>query len=113
LPDAALKMVICGPTLNAFYSKMIHVICTAHRLHKMAEEERSQYETVDQLISNITKIFRKPSSRLLSKTKLPDLPLPLVPLITEWGTWTNAAVYYCKHLNGINGKNICTMMENV
>lgn len=34
---------------------------------------------------------------LLFKTEAPDLPLPPEPVITRWGTWINAAIYYCKH----------------
>jgi hypothetical protein len=69
--------VKCGQTLNGLYSKMIHVTCTAHGLHRVAEKVRSQYESVDQLISNIKKIFIKaPSRMLLFKTEAPDLPLP-------------------------------------
>ncbi|KAE9542417.1 hypothetical protein AGLY_003278 [Aphis glycines] len=82
LSDAAPYMVKCGQTLNALYSKMIHVTCTAHGLHRVAEQVRSQYESVDQPISNIKKIFRKaPSRMLLFKTEAPDLPLPPEPII--------------------------------
>lgn len=100
LSDAAPYMVKSGQTLNALYSKMIHVTCTAHGLHRVAEQVRSQYESVDQLISNIKKIFRKaPSRMLLFKTEAPDLPLPPEPVITRWGTWINAAIYYCEHFD--------------
>jgi len=98
LSDAAPYMVKCGETLNALYSKMIHITCTAHGIHRVAEQVRSQYESVDQLISNIKKIFRKaPSRMLLFKTEAPDLPLPPELVITRWGTWINAAIYYCEH----------------
>lgn len=98
LSDAAPYMVKCGQALNALYSKMIHVTCTAHGLHRVAEEVRNQYESVDRLISNIKKIFRKaPSRLLLFKTIAPGLPLPPAPVITRWGTWINAAIYYCEN----------------
>jgi len=98
LSDAAPYMVNCCQTLNALYSKMIHVTCTAHGLHRVAEEVRSRYDSVDQLISNIKKIFRKAPSRiLLFKTVAPDITLPPEPVITRWGTWINAAIYYCEH----------------
>lgn len=41
LSDAAPCMVRCGQALNALYSKMIHVTCTAHGLHRVAEEVRA------------------------------------------------------------------------
>lgn len=64
LSDAAPYMVKCGQTLDALYSKMIHVTCTAHGLHRVTEQVRSQYESVDQLISNIKNIFNIASMTL-------------------------------------------------
>lgn len=102
LSDAAPYMVKCGQTINALYSQMIHVTCTAHELHRVAKQVRSQYESIDQLISNIKKIFRKsPSRLLLFKTETPDLPLPPKPIITRWNTWIDAVVYYCEHFETI------------
>lgn len=64
----------------------------------MTKEVQSQYKYGNQLISNITKIFRKASSRpLFFKIEAPDLPLPLELMITQWSTWINAAIYYCEH----------------
>jgi len=51
--------VKCEKALNALYSKIIHVTYDAHELHRVAEEVRSQYESVDQLISNIKKYLEK------------------------------------------------------
>lgn len=102
LSDAAPYMVKYSQTLNALYSKMIHVTCTAHGLHRVAEQVRSQYESVDQLICNIKKIFRKSPSRiLLFKTETPDLPLSPEPVITRWDTWIDAAMYYYEHFETI------------
>jgi hypothetical protein len=58
----------------------------------VAEQVRSQYESVDQLIS------------ILFKTEAPDLPLPSKPVITRWGTWINAAIYYCEIIFNIVNK---------
>ena len=38
--------------------------------------------------------------RLLNNLK-PLIPLPPKPLITQWGTWINAAVYWSKHFSEI------------
>jgi hypothetical protein len=71
----------------------------------VTEQVRSQYESVDQLISNIKKIFRKaPSRMLLFKTEASDLPLPPEPVITRLGTWINAAIYYCEIIFNIVNK---------
>jgi len=38
--DAAPCMVKAGKSIQSFYSKMIHVTCIAHALHRVAEEIR-------------------------------------------------------------------------
>ncbi|VVC30206.1 Hypothetical protein CINCED_3A011907 [Cinara cedri] len=73
--DVAPYMVKCGKSLNALYSKMIHVTCAAHGLHRTCEE-----------------IF---------KTHVPNIPLPPESVITRWGTWLNASIYYCEYYKEI------------
>lgn len=31
----------------------------------------------------------------------PDIPLPPEPVITRWGTWLNAAEYYCDNFDAV------------
>ena len=52
-------MMKAGTVLKNIYTKMIHVTCCAHGLHRIAEEIRGQFGTVNELISNMKKIFRK------------------------------------------------------
>lgn len=73
LTDAAPYMVKSATMLKALYSKMIHVTCAAHGLHRVAEEVRGQFKSVDKVIASVKKTFRKAPSR--------------------WGTWINAANY--------------------
>jgi len=28
---------------------------------------------------------------------VPGIPLPPQPIVTRWGTWLTAALYYCEH----------------
>jgi len=63
LSDAAPYMVKAGEVLKSFYTKMIHVTSAAHGLHRVAEEIRGQFNTVDKIISSVKKIFRKSPSR--------------------------------------------------
>jgi len=49
-------MVKAGEVLKSLYSKMIHVTCVVHGLHRMAEEVRSQFNVVDKVISIIKNI---------------------------------------------------------
>jgi len=61
LSDAAPYMVKAGKGIKIMYSKMEHVTCLAHGLHRVAEEVRKCFPKVDQLISNVKKIVFKVS----------------------------------------------------
>lgn len=103
LSDAAPYMVKSGEVLKSLYSKMIHVTCVVHGLHRVAEEVRSQFPVVDKVISSVKKIFRKAPSRLLVfKTEAPNIPLPPEPIVTRWGSWINASIYYCENFGIIH-----------
>lgn len=98
LSDAAPYMLKVGLNLKIFYHNLIHVTCLAHGLNRVAEQIRNQYPLVNDLISNVKKIFLKAPIRIqLYKEKLPEVPLPPEPVVTRWGTWLNAAIFYAKH----------------
>jgi hypothetical protein len=95
-------MIKAGTTIKALYSKMIHVTCLAHGIHRVAEDIRGKFPEIDKLIAKIKQIFLKaPSRTILFKNKVPGTPLPPQPIITRWGTWLEAASYYCKHFNEV------------
>ena len=52
LSDAAPYMIKCGKSLNAHHSKMVHVTCAAHDLHRVSLEIRNQFGIFD---SNVKK----------------------------------------------------------
>ena len=98
ITDAAPYMMKAAKGLKMLYPKMIHVTCLAHALHRVAEEIRSNYPKVDKLISNGKKAFKKSPLHLqVFKDAAPSLPLPPQPVLTRWGTWIEAAVYYCNN----------------
>jgi len=100
--DAAPYMVKAGKSIQSFYSKMIHVTCIAHALHRVAEEIRGHFSKVDKLVSNGKKIFLKAPSRVDKFREIAKgIPLPPQPVITRWGTWLNASIYYCEHFESI------------
>lgn len=102
LTDAAPYMVKAGSVLKSLYTKMVHVSCAAHGIHRVAEEIRARFDSVDDLISNVKKTFRKAPSRVLFfKTEAPGVKLPPEPITTRWGTWLDAAIYYCDHFDTI------------
>jgi hypothetical protein len=57
-------MIKSGRHLKVFYPKIVHVACLAHALNLVAEKIRYQYEDVDNLISNVKKIFVKAPLRV-------------------------------------------------
>lgn len=81
---------------------MVHATCAAHGIYRVAEEIRRQFNNVDDLISNVKNFFRKAPSRIiLFKTEAPGIKLPPEPILTRWGTWFDAAIYYCEHFEKI------------
>lgn len=102
LSDAAPYMVKAAGAIKAFYSKTLHVTCLAHGLHLTAEEVRKCFSNLDNLISNVKKVFLKsPYGIAFFKNEVPELALPLEPILTRWGTWIHAAIYYCENIKQI------------
>ena len=88
--------------LATVLSKAVHVTCLAHGLHQIAETVRLHHARVDQLIASVKKVFMKaPSRRVLFREMHPDLPMPPEPIITRWGTWLQAIIYYANNFDAI------------
>jgi hypothetical protein len=67
----------------------------ARALYRVCETIRVLYPHRDKLVANGKKIFVKSPARIeLFKNKAPDTPLPPTAVITRWGTWLDATVYY-------------------
>ena len=97
--DGANYMKAAGTALKVLFPKMLHVTCAAHALHRVSEKIRSIFGRVDELVSTGKKVFLKSAARRsIFREKAPGTPLPPRPVITRWGTWLNAAIYYAKHL---------------
>lgn len=93
--DAAAYMIKAGQALEVFYPSLIHFTCMAHGLNRLAELVRLEYSAVNKLINNGKKAFLKAPLRIQRYRELvPDLSLPPEPIITRWGTWIDAAVFY-------------------
>ncbi|XP_036342440.1 uncharacterized protein LOC118751735, partial [Rhagoletis pomonella] len=100
--DAAPYMKKSASSLKLLYPNMIHITCVAHGVHRVCESLRSKYSDVDVLISNLKKVFLKSPFRVaVFKEMEPNLPLPPQPVITRWGTWLIAAVYYAENYDSI------------
>jgi len=63
---------------------------------------RGKFDDINALITNVKKIFLKAPSRIrYYKEHCPNLKLPHEPVITRWGTWIKAVVFYCVNYNCI------------
>lgn len=102
LSDAAPYMVKAGKALKVFYPNLVHVTCLAHALHRVAESIRDASTITNSLVSNVRKIFVKAPTRVqLYKERYPDIRLPPEPILTRWGTWLDAAMFYAEHFEKI------------
>ena len=50
-----------------------------------------------------------PSRSRIFKNEAPNIPLPSQPILTRWGTWLDAANYYCENYEII--KNIINKLD--
>lgn len=111
LSDAASYMLKVGQNLKIFYENLIHVTCLAHGLNRAAETIRASFPLVNDLIANVKKIFIKAPLRVqFYKENLPGTPLPPEPVVTRWGTWIRAAVFYAEHFQKL--KEIVSQFED-
>lgn len=65
LSDEVPYMIKAGKTIRALYSKMVHITCLAHGVHRVTEEIRGQFTNVDKLIAKVKRIFLKCPARIL------------------------------------------------
>jgi hypothetical protein len=100
--EAAPYMLKAAKGLKILYPRMVHLTCLSHSLHRAADEIRGNYPDVDSLISNVKKIFLKAPLRVEKfKQAAPSLSLPPKPVLTRWGTWLDAVMYYCENYSTI------------
>lgn len=102
LTDAAAYMVKAGKNLKVFYKNLFHTTCLTHGVNRVAEEIRLKFPSVNKIINNIKKIFIKAPLRVqMYKEHLPNISLPPQPIITKWGTWIEAAIFYADNFCSI------------
>ena len=67
-------------------------------LHRFAEHVRELHPKVDKLVANAKEVFLKSPSRIQHfKEIAPNLSLPPQPVLTRWGTWISAVLYYASN----------------
>jgi len=101
LTDQASYMLSAFSNLKAMYSSLRHVTCIAHALHRVCEAVRVEYSKANNFICEMKKVLLKAPARIQIYRDVTGLPLPPVPVITRWGTWLRAAVFYCENFDKI------------
>lgn len=100
--DAAPYMIRAGKDLKPFFPSMVHVTCVAHSVHRVCEMIRELFTEVNGLITTVKRVFLKAPSRVLKwKETHPNLALPPEPVLTRWGTWIEAALFYAKNYHQV------------
>ena len=123
LSDAARYMTAAFSGLKMFYPNLVHVTCLAHLLHNCCMRIRGYFQDVDQLISSIKAATIKNKERRALFKEM-NIDFPPEPVLTRWGSWLNAALYYSENLvkvkaifdkiegNGILVKNAKKALES-
>ena len=83
LTDGAAYCLKAGRSLQAILPNLIHVTCLAHALGRVAEMARTTYPKVNQLISEVKKIFVKSGNRKREFAASCEIPLPPEPVVTR------------------------------
>lgn len=83
LTDGAAYCVKAGKGLATMYPKLIHCLCLAHGLNRVAELVRYSYPKVDQLIAEVKKVFVKSALRRAEFAATCQIPLPPEPVLTR------------------------------
>lgn len=99
ISDAAPYMIKTGGALKIFYSNMIHITCVAHGLNRVAEKVRDIFPGINKLVNNGKKMFLKAPHRITAYKNFMDCRLPPEPVITRWGTWLEAALFYSENFS--------------
>ena len=86
-------MVAARAILKFMYSKLFHVICLTHLLRNCAMKINSHFEDVDQLIAKFATVEDK-----VRQAKFATIGCPPQSVVTRWGKWLIAALYYAKNL---------------
>lgn len=98
LTDAASYMVSAGKILHSLYPHLFHVTCIAHLIHNCALKVRAQFADVDNLIASVKNAIVKNKTRTID---FHDIGIPPDTIITRWGSWLHAALYYSRNLSDV------------
>lgn len=103
ITDAAPSMILAMQLTKEKFTQMYHITCLAHTLHRVCEKIRSMNLLADSFISKMKKVLTNSPKRRRQFKEICRIALPKSPVITRWGTWLEAAFYYCENSDVICG----------
>ena len=74
------------------------VLCVTHLLHNCGIKVKSHGEDVDQLIEKVKLATVKNKIR---QAQFATIGCRLQPVVTRWGSWLNATLYYAENLSTV------------
>ena len=98
ISDAASYMVSSTTNLKSLYPNMFHITCISHLIHNCCLKLRGNYKSIDRLISSIKAATVNNKDRYNS---FKEIGLPPHPVLTRWGSWLRAALYYSKNFHSV------------
>ncbi|XP_018495596.1 uncharacterized protein LOC108864441 [Galendromus occidentalis] len=85
--DRASYMKEAGCALKVLFPRSVHVPCSSHAVNRVAEE----------------RVVLKSAARFTKfRESVPGVPLPPQPVLTRWGTWLKAGVYYAENFDAFS-----------
>ena len=95
-------MLKSGQELKVFYPTLLHITCLSHGLHRVCESVHEMFPEVNDFVSTVKRIFIKaPSSIIIWKEVRPEVPLPPESMLTRWGTWIDAVMFYARNFEKV------------
>lgn len=95
ISDAAKYNILAGERLKELFPSVMHVTCIAHLFHNCAMKIKTKFENVDSLIARVKALTTKNRSR---QSLFDVIGQPPQPIVTRWGSWINASLYYAEKL---------------
>ena len=107
ISDAARYMTLAGSVLKSLNPNLFHVTCAAHLLHNCAMKIQSFFKEIYSVIATMKALTIKNKDR---RNQFAEIGLSIPhPVITRWGTWLTAAVWYSHNFPKV--KEIIDSME--
>lgn len=97
--DAASYMTLSFKNLKNLFPNMHHITCVIHALHRVSEKIRENFSELNNFVSLMKKILLKSKERKIVYKNITNLPFPPSTIITRWGTFIKASLFYSENFS--------------